>query len=158
MGKYWHYTVETRLEEIIQSEQIIVTMDNSTKKKEKPTCWVSSNPTWEKTATKTYTDEFGNQILMTQEQQLEHFGLARIEVDPQFGFYSWKTFKKIGNVDKKIIQSMEEHGIRLGASPHQWFCSFKPIPIDYWIRAEVFKNGKWIEYDVFEEINDDLIS
>jgi hypothetical protein len=152
MTRLWHYTSEDRLEAILESEQINTTLNNITHKKEKPTCWVSSNPLWENTATKMLTDGNGNYKKLKRKEQEELFGLARIEVEPKFGFYAWKTFRKLAKVDKKIADNMELSGKENGAKISEWFCSFKPIPIDYWIRAEVYKNGQWIEYAVFEEI------
>jgi hypothetical protein len=62
--------------------------------------------------------------------------MARIEVDPSFGFFPWKTFRKIANVNKQIADEMEVSGKNKGAKVSDWFCSFKPIPIDYWLRAQ----------------------
>lgn len=153
MIRLWHYTTEERLESIIQSEQINTTTNNVTHKKEQATSWVSSNPFWENTATKLLTDGSGYFEKMTREEQLERFGLARIEVNPKFGFYPWKTYRKLAKVEKKLADGMELSGIQNGAKIREWFCSFKPIPIDYWIRAEIFKDGEWVEYDVFEIID-----
>ena len=46
---------------------------------------------------------------------------------------------------------MESSGIRIGGNPSEWFGSFSPIDINRWIRAEIFRDGKWVEYEVFEE-------
>ncbi len=39
---------------------------------------------------------------LTFNEHLELFGMARIEVDPSFVFFPWKTFRKIANVNKQI--------------------------------------------------------
>lgn len=96
-------------------------------------------------------DEFGQTQRMTFKEQLESFGCARIEVEPK-GLIAWKQIKKIANMNLKIAQKMEFVGKELGANPTDWYGSFSPIGINRWIRAEVYKNGEWEEYDVFEEI------
>jgi hypothetical protein len=50
--RFFHYTTETRLEKIIQSEIISLATIGIDNKREKPCAWVSSNPKWEHTATK----------------------------------------------------------------------------------------------------------
>ena len=148
--RFFHYTTETRLEEIIQSEKILLANKSLGNKKEKPCAWVSTNIKWEPTATKLVSNEFGETKQLTFNEQLASFGCARIEVEPN-GLIPWKQIKKIANMDPKIAQRMEYVGLTLGASKNDWFGSLSPIDINRWIKAEVYKDGKWIEYDVFEE-------
>lgn len=148
--RYFHYTTETRLEEIIQSEIISLATVGIDNKKEKPCAWVSSNPKWENTATKMAQNQFGEVIQLSFEEQLNIFGCARIEVEPT-GLLPWKTIRKISNMKSKVADRMEVQGIQKGGSPSEWFGSFLPIDINRWIRAEVYKDGEWVEYDVFEE-------
>lgn len=150
--RYFHYTTETRLEEIIQSEKILLAHKSVGHKKEKPCAWVSTNLRWEPTATKLVIDEFGQTHRMTFKEQLESFGCARIEVESK-GLIPWKQIKKLANMDLKIAQQMEFVGKELVANQNDWFGSLSPIDINRWIRAEVYKDGEWVEYDVFDEID-----
>lgn len=149
--RYFHYTTETRLEEIIQSEKILLAKKSVGGKKEKPCAWVSTNPRWEPTATKLVMDEFGQTQRMTFKEQLKSFGCARIEVESK-GLIPWKQIKKIANMNPKIANQMEYVGAELGAYQNDWYGSLSPIDINRWIRAEVYKDGEWVEYDVFDEI------
>ena len=148
--RFFHYTTETRLEEIIESEIILLATVGIDNKKEKPCAWVSINPKWEATATKMIRNQQGEITQMTFEEQLSSFGCARIEVEDK-GLFPWKTIRKISNMKSRVADAMELQGIQKGGSPSEWFGSFSPIDINRWIRAEVFRDGEWIEYDVFEE-------
>ena len=148
--RFFHYTIETRLEEIIQSEIISLATVGIDNKKEKPCAWVSSNPKWEHTATKMAHNQFGEVIQLSFEEQLNIGGCARIEVEPK-GFLPWKIIRKISNMRSRDADRMELQGIQKGGSPSEWFGSFSPIDINRWIRAEVYRDGEWVEYDVFEE-------
>lgn len=148
--RFFHYTTETRLEEIIQSEIISLATAGIDNKKEKPCAWVSSNSMWERTATKMAHNQFGEVIQLSFEEQLNIWGCARIEVEPK-GFLPWKIIRKISNMRSRDADRMELQGIQKGGSPSEWFGSFSPIDINRWIRAEVYRNGEWVEYDVFEE-------
>ena len=148
--RYFHYTTETRLEIIIQSEIIRLASADIENKKEKPCAWVSSNPKWEATATKMIRNQKGEPTQMTFEEQLKNFGCARIEVESK-SLLPWKTIRKIAKIKPKMADAMESWGIQIGGSPSEWFGSFSPIDINRWIRAEIFRDGKWVEYEVFEE-------
>lgn len=148
--RYFHYTTETRLDEIIQSEIITLATVGIDNYREKPCAWVSSNPKWEATATKMTRNNQGDITQMTFEEQLASVGCARIEVEDK-GLFPWKTIRKISNMKPRVADTMEFQGIQKGGSPSEWFGSFSPIDINRWIRAEVYRDGDWVEYDVFEE-------
>lgn len=148
--RFFHYTTETRLEEIIESEIILLATVGIDNKKEKPCAWVSSNQKWEATATKQLTNERGEIVQLNFEEQLNELGCARIEVESK-GIIPWKTIRKISNMKPRLADNMESYGIRMGGNPSEWFGSFSPIDINRWIRAEVYRDGEWVEYDVFEE-------
>ena len=148
--RYFHYTTENRLEIILQSEIILLAGSGIENKNEKPCAWVSSNPKWEPTATKMIRNQKGEPTQMTFEEQLKNFGCARIEVEPK-GLLPWKTIRKTAKIKPRMADAMESWGIQIGGSPSEWFGSFSPIDINRWIRAEIFRDGKWVEYEVFEE-------
>jgi hypothetical protein len=150
--KFYHYTLESKLDEIIESAHIKLSIESVyDKKREKACSWVSTNPNWENTATKFSQNNVGEFLPLTFKEQVEQFGCARIEVKPSFGFINWGKIKHVAKMNLTIAKSMEEIGIQQGASPKEWFGSFKPITSDYWIKAEVYKNGEWIEYKIFEQ-------
>lgn len=149
---YYHYTPEFRLEEIIETGFIkLATASVQDKKREKPCAWVSTNPHWENTATKLAVDEDGNKILLTFKEQLEEFGCGRIQVKPFVGLTNWGKLKYIAKMNLQYAKSMEQVGFDRGANPKEWFGSLKPITRENWIKAEVYKDGKWVEYKIFNQ-------
>lgn len=148
--RFFHYTTELKLEEIIRSEKILLAQKSISHKNEKPCAWVSTNINWEPTATKLVSNLFGEIRKMTFEEQLKNFGCARIEV--QFkGLIPWNQIKKIACMDLNIARRMENAGLELGANPNDWFGSLSPIDMNRWITAEVFRDDKWVQIDVSEE-------
>lgn len=147
--KYYHYTPEDRLEEILDSEVIKLAKASTFNKKEKPVAWVSTNQFWEPTATKMWADSNGNYSPMTFEEQLSEFGCARIEVEP-VGLYTWAKLIHIARMNERFAYEMEKVGIEKGGRPRDWYGSLTPISINRWIRAEVLRGDKWEEYEVFE--------
>jgi hypothetical protein len=149
MANFWHYTTKERLKEILNSGVIKTSLHNSSSKNEKETLWVSKNPRWEPTATKMIMTPTGPKLLSVQEQ-FELVGLGRIKINDKVKFYSWKDFKKIGGGNLKSLRKMEESGVRLGANPLHWFCSFVNIEIDNWTSIEYWNGEQWIEYKLEE--------
>jgi hypothetical protein len=149
---YYHYTPLDRLEELIESGIIkLATASVLDVKREKPCAWVSTNPHWENTATKLAIDKNGNKYQLTFNEQVEIFGCARIQVKPFIGLINWGKLKHIAKMNLQYAKVMEEVGVEKGASPKEWFGSLKPITIEYWIKAEIYKDGEWIEYRIFNQ-------
>lgn len=145
--RYFHYTTEDNLDKIIEMGKIKLATA-CVVNNEKPCVWVSTNPFWEYSATKSQL--VGGCFIqsLTFEEQVEFWGCARIEIKP-VGLYKWgKLIHKI-RMAKEIALSLEEVGIEMGASPSDWYGSLYPIDISKWIKAEVYRNGEWIEQKVF---------
>jgi hypothetical protein len=144
--KYFHYTTELRLIEIIESGKIMLATAGI-EKREKPCAWVSTNPYWEHSATKSHLIN-GIFKSLTFEEQLNIDGCARIEVKP-IGLYKWgKLIHKI-RMEKNIALALEEAGLEMGGQPLDWHGSLYPIGIDRWIKAEIYRNSQWIDYKIF---------
>lgn len=147
--RYFHYTTVNRLNEIIESGHIKLATKSIGGRKEKPVAWVSTNEHWEATATKSVQDETGNMIQLTYEDHLKMFGCTRIEVEEK-DLMTWAKLRHKANMYPEFADAMEETGVELGGNPLEWYGSLTPISIDTWIRAEVFMEGGWTEYVVFE--------
>jgi len=146
---FYHYTIESRIDEIIESGEIRLASKSTYAKKEKPVAWVSSNEHWENTATKMIMTYSGTKEL-TFEEQLELHGCGRIEVKNS-GLMTWAKLKHKANMDFHMAGLMENAGIRKGGKPSEWFGSLLPIKMNDWIKAELYKNGKWEVYKVFNQ-------
>jgi hypothetical protein len=144
---FYHYTVETRLDEIIESGEIKLATKSVYNKKEKSVAWVSSNEHWENTATKIAGTEFGPRAL-TFEEQVSEFGCARIKVK-NIGLMTWAKLKHKASMNLDIALLLEKVGIEKGAQPSEWFGSLFPIKKSHWIKAEVYRDGKWVVYEDF---------
>ena len=152
--KYYHYTPEVKLEEIIESGKIKLATAFKMNKKEKSCAWVSTNENWENTATKMIQYQDGSIKQLIFEEQLKRCGCARIEVEST-GLYPWGKLKHVAKIDRQSSLEMEATGISCGARPKEWFGSLYPITNDRWIKAEVFKNGEWTVYKEFKNVTSD---
>ncbi|WP_432220940.1 hypothetical protein ACRASX_08850 [Flavobacterium sp. TMP13] len=123
-NKFYHYTSIERLEEIITSQEIRQATA-FVAKKEKPIAWVSSNQTWENTATKSYLSE-GIIYPLTFAQQQVTCGCARIEVSSK-GLHTWGKLKHIAKIKPDTVSRLEVVGLMKGSKPSEWFGSLVPI-------------------------------
>lgn len=151
--KYYHYTPEFRLPEFFKSQVIkLATASVANKKNEKAVAWVSTNPHWENTATKMAIDGDGNKVNITFEQQVEMFGCARIEVKPSSRIRNWTHITKLANTQTSVVKQLEICGLKQGAKPSEWYGSLKPIPMEDWVKIEIFQDGNWVEIMNFETL------
>jgi hypothetical protein len=117
---------------------------NRTGQSESPTLWLSSNPIWENTATKLYSDGLNTRKLSKKEQH-ELLGLGRIEVDTQnISFFTWSTFVKNIAAKRHIARSMEVSGRTSGGNPNQWYDSTKPIGKEHFLSAKIWNGEEWV--------------
>ena len=150
--RLWHYTTAERIDEIIESGEIRTSKHNATSRKEKPTVWVSSNPLWERTATKMIIDEMGNRKTLSMAEQHELIGLGRIEVyNDTPDLFTWHRFKNYIAPKKHIAREMEAVGIKKGANPSEWYGSHEPIARLDWIKAEIWDGKQWQVHTIFDQ-------
>jgi hypothetical protein len=145
MANLWHYTTKSRLDEIINSGALKVSIANQTNAKEKATLWFSKNPNWEPTATKLAMTESGVKRL-TKKEQFDLFGLGRIQIDENVKLYNWKQFKEFGNANLKLLRKFEEAGIKMGGSPFHWFWTDADVKKDNWLIVEYYDGENWVPY------------
>jgi len=46
------------------------------------------------------------------------------------------------------MKSLEDAAYSSGANPSEWYGKFTPIKEEDWVKIEVIRNGKWVEYPV----------
>ena len=139
--KLWHYTAELRIPEIVQSG-VIKLATKFLEKRERPAVWLSSNPTWENTATKMANDGFHTRQLSLEEMKL-HFGLARIQVVTKKSYVTWGKFKYDSGISAEFYDFLESEGFRKQANPKEWYASFEPIVKAEWLSIEIWRNNQW---------------
>jgi hypothetical protein len=145
--KYFHYTPACILRQIIESGEInpataFIPIN------EKPIAWVSTNPNWENTATKSRSLANGSVQQLTFSQQLASFGCARIEISP-IGLETYAKLKQLANISLRESRYLEQRGKSLGADHKEWYGSLNPIKKNSWIKAEVYMSGQWVEVQSF---------
>lgn len=148
--KFYHYTPENRLPELLESQAINLAFKSVNSNTEKAVAWVSTNPEWENTATKNAIDSIGKIRRLTFQEQVELFGCARIQIKPTYKLHEWKKITKLANIQFNIVNQLEILGRKMGGKPKEWYGSLKPIPIDAWVSIEIFQNGNWVELINFE--------
>ena len=143
--KFYHYTTENRLPELLNSQVIKLAWTSVNCKTEKAVAWVSTNPDWENTATKMARDSNGGIRNLKFEEQVDFFGCARIQIKPTYKLYEWNKITKLANIQSYVVNQLEVLGRKMGGNPKEWYGSLKPIPIDAWVKIEIFQDGNWVE-------------
>jgi hypothetical protein len=142
--KRWHYTTGNRLPLILESA-VIRPATTGVPAGEHPAAWFSTNRVWEETAIKPYLDYAGHLRLGTRETTaLYNGGLVRIEVAPETAPHDWTAFKKLSGITSKAARSLEQAAAEAGASPHQWYVSFAPVPREKWLSIERWDGEAWV--------------
>ena len=65
------------------------------------------------------------------------------------GLYKWNKLKHKLKMEKNTAYVLEKVGLEMGGHPSDWYGSLYPIGINRWIKAEVYRNGQWIDYKIF---------
>jgi hypothetical protein len=144
MELFYHYTSEQKLNEILESGELIVSEWERKNKVTPPALWLSLNPIWENTATKMISEN-GKVRRLTKEEQHSMFGLIRFVLEfKKETLCSWAKYKHKSNTPLSVYEQMELTGIRQGANPNEWFASFKNIKIKDCISCQKWNGTEWI--------------
>jgi hypothetical protein len=133
----WHYTTIAQARGICKDGEIKVARLH-VKLSVKPAAWFSSNPQWEKTATKMLDRFDGSEPRVPSLSELlaETDGLVRFAIHESTAPVDWKTFKKSSGIAVDTASELMLAGLQLGASPSEWFCSFRPVKREKWLAIE----------------------
>lgn len=143
----YHYTNGQHLDKIIESGLLRVSEWERKNKVKPPALWLSLNPVWEPTASKSI-DSFGTAVKLSKEQQHEMLGLYRFVIPfNKTELCSWGRYKYKSNTSSSTYLDMQSYGRSLNANPKDWYASFKNIPLTKCIRCEKWDGEKWEEYD-----------
>jgi hypothetical protein len=143
MELIYHYTTEHHLEMIKSKGELIVSETERKYKIKPPALWLSLNPVWENTATKTI-NENGIIRRLTKEEQYENLGLIRFVLEfKKESLCTWARYKYKSNLPSRLYEEMELAGIEQGADPKEWFASFKNIPLSKCISCEKWDGNEW---------------
>ncbi len=142
----YHYTTEVCLNKIIEDGLLKVSLYEREQGDKHPSLWLSKDEVWEPTALESFEDEYGRKITITKEFQYELAGLGRIAIKYSPEIHSWTTYRQESRLSSKILDALELTGIQQGAHPSNWFCSFNDIPIDRWVKVEVWDGLRWAQY------------
>lgn len=141
----WHYTIGERLPAIFESGELRPS-DSHIANGEKPILWFSTRPDFEPTATKMGLSVDGSyRGLSVKETEQEGGGLFRFGVSID-RVTSWPRIGSLAGIKTKIKKSLEDVGIRKGASPRQWYGSLDPIPIHEMSLEWLSDGGDWVDH------------
>ncbi len=141
----WHYTVQVRLPDIINSG-VILPATAGVEHRERRAVWTSTNPVWEETANKPHVDECGLVQMGAKQSTATRFGLARIEVRPEAAPYDWIAFRAMSGIRPEVAAGLARAGVASGSNPYTWFVSFEPIEDDDWLDIEVWRDERWVTF------------
>lgn len=139
MEKFWHYTTQERLEQILEDGVLLPTTyappDNFTR-----TLWFSTNQHYEQTARKRVA---GTATRLTMEEMHVLLGLARIGAPDDLVFLHFRSWAYVVGVPGQTRSSFVNGGIELGANPGDWYASFEALPKERWATIELWNGKEW---------------
>jgi len=153
----WHYTIGTKLVQIIKSGKILPATAG-VRGKEKPVVWFSSREDWEPTANKLLVNETTGAFHSCTKEETHELGggLVRIGVAPEIAGHDWKAFKQESGISRKVAHGLYNAAVSQGSRPGDWYVSFSPVPRSQWLAIELWDGSQWVP--VKQDEWDDLLA
>lgn len=151
--RWWHYTLGTTLISMIADERIKRATAYYTGRGERKAVWFSCRETWEPTATKGCIEgTAGLPRDASVSEMVAHGGaLVRIEVPADVARHTWAEHRKIGGIDPRIADGLEEVARERGADPSEWRVSYHDVPLAKIVGIEASDDGvRWHPVGVFD--------
>jgi hypothetical protein len=141
--RLFHYTVGAYLPNIIKDGQI--ELATAFVHNDRPAVWFTTKPDWEETANKMLTTvDDSIEILSRKDTELFGDGLIRIEILPDAAPYSWKDFRRLSGVSRKMFGVLDSTARKTGANPElEWRVSFTPVKKEQWLSIEKWNGKEW---------------
>lgn len=134
----WHYTTGACFKQIVETGYLLPS-NGLVEPPEKGVLWFSTNQYFEPTACK--MDRSFRLCSMEETMELGgglvRFGVARSRLHP------WKTICRKAKTPLQIRESLERVGREQGATPKEWYCTLKPVPVES-CAIDVMENGIWV--------------
>ena len=144
--KVWHYTVGKHYNNIVEDGYIRLAT-KYVSENEKPAVWFSSNTDWENSVRKTIQVEGREEYKDIARDELYKIGITpvRLEIDTNdLKLYNWQEFKKVSNMNPKIVNSFENEIARSwGYNTNDWYVSFEQIPLSRIKSVETWNGKEW---------------
>jgi len=121
--------------------------------KEKPIMWLSSNPTFEKTASKIIMKNGVAKLCNMEETEKYCNGLYRFvfnEGDLE-GVLSWPRVAVEARMPEKVKQRLIKRGKKAKVDPRQWFGVLNNVDI-LSVKLEKRVGKKWVEVEIKDEV------
>lgn len=145
MPTLYHYTNGTHLLKILSAGFLKATPNNP-KPREKKICWLSSNPSWEKTANKVLMMPDGESRLMDQADTEKYCkGLFRfvLNTDTYPGeVIGWPRLAVAARIPDKIKKRLLTRAKKAKVAPSQWFGILGELPLEH-TTLEQLVDGQW---------------
>ncbi len=163
---HYHYTKGCLLPSIVR-DGIIKASKENLDKQERPVVWLSKSPHWEVACNKgkvlygnifnctaSHPKDIFNSITVNNDYMKREVGMCRILISETVPLVSWDRYKYAGNIPESVYEAIDSYSRSIGSPVDKWFCSFNPIPNDYWVGIEMFVNDKWVKWEKMIPIED----
>lgn len=159
----YHYTIGSKLKAIYEDGFLKLT-PHAPKLGEKPVVWLSSNPVFEKTASKLVTslDDMQPRLMSFEVCELRAGGTYRFVFDHiDQDVFLWQVLKHKAKMPKKTVKRLVSRAKSIKAKPSEWSGTLSVLPIEG-VRLERrnLETGEWFladEADKYQEPNSGLL-
>ena len=145
----WHYTTGLNMVGILD-DMCLHPEHRQLGKGERGAVWFSSREDWEPTATKALGEKASGMAVQMDLERMERMcrGLFRIGVDrDKTAPISWARWKRLSGCPALLASCLEQVGREQGGNPVDWWCTFKPVPVEAWRLTEMrAPDGDWVPW------------
>jgi hypothetical protein len=142
MDRWFHYTLGTRLVEIIAARHIS-RASGGVPKGERRAVWFTRREIWEPTATKLIIDDRGIPRRMTIEAMVARGGaLVRLEVPESVARHTWAKHRQIGRIDPRHADGLEQAALEDGSDPADWRVAYNDVPVASILSIDASNDGE----------------
>ena len=142
---YYHYTHLKAAFKILNDQKIIVSRAEKKMGAKNPACWFSTNAEFEIGQFATYRESGETHTIKTVEEMALTMGSVRFGFNKLNGFISFAKYKHASKDPIELYNALQNEGHKIGADTKEWYACFMPVDLNYYIAAEVYLEGKWVE-------------
>lgn len=156
---YYHYTKGCHLPSIVR-EGKIRTSNAGIEKREKPAAWLTKSPEWDSACNfgiavdifnlqggHIYSIDELDLLTATNNYMKREIGMCRIIISDKLPTITWAKFKYVSGISKDTFNAIDSHSRKKGSPVHLWYCTFSPIPCEYWEGIEILVDNEWVKWD-----------
>jgi hypothetical protein len=140
----WHYTTGEYYQRIVR-DGFLRPSEPLVPHYVRPILWFSSNPYWERAASRSLLTEDGEIIALTRLETAKLTGgLFRFGASAEAAPLTWPVIRETSGMTESAAQFLYRRGIQMGAKPGEWRGTYERVPAEAWKKIEVFEKSCWI--------------